>query len=395
MSLLSVSAHPWLRAAAASVAVVLLGAACAPAGAGPPTVAAVVNGEEIPVDELSDQYESVRSNPQVAQQLQGDDSGQFASQLQAELLTGLVQSRLLTQGAEEQGISVTSEDVQEQRDQIVQQVGGEEAFQQLLEQNQLTEQQVTEQLRNRALQEAVGQALASDREVSDEELQTAYEQQIEGGNPRASHILVETEEEAEKIMQRLEEDADFNELAREESQDPTAEQNGGELGEISRGQTVPAFEEALFNAEPGETVGPVETEFGFHVIKREEPPPLEEVEDQLREQVRSDQGRVAVQEFLLERAQEADVRVNPRFGQWDAQAGRVVPADPLQDPDATGGTAPLPTPGGGTGAGAGQGTQGGQGGTGQGTQGTQGSQGSQGSQGGTGEGGRTDAGPTN
>lgn len=358
---------PWLRAVGLALAAALLGAACAPAGAGPPTVAAVVNGEEIPVDELSEQYESVRSNPQVAQQLEGDDSGQFASQLQAELLTGLIQSRLLTQAAEDEGISVTSDDVQEQRDQIVQRVGGEEAFQQLLEQNQLTEQQVTEQLRNRALRQAVGQALASEREVSDEELETAYEQQIEGGNPRASHILVDTEEEAEKIMQRLEEGADFNELARAESQDPTAERNGGGLGEISRGQTVPAFEEALFNAEPGELVGPVETQFGFHVIKRNEPPPLEQVEDQLREQVRDEQAQVAVQEFLLERAQEADVRVNPRFGQWDDQAGRVVPADPLDDPDAIGGGAPLPAPGGG--AGAGQGPQSGQGGTGQGTQG--------------------------
>lgn len=370
MTFLCVSVPSRLRAAAAVAAVALLGAACAPAGAGPPTVAAVVNGEEIPVEELSEQYESVRSNPQVAQQLEGDDTGQFVSQLQAELLTGLIQSRLLRQAAEKEGVSVTSEDVQEQRDQIVQQVGGEEAFQQLLEQNQLTEQQVTEQLRNRALQEAVGQALASEREVTDEELQTAYEQQIEGGNPRASHILVDTEEKAEKIMQRLEEGADFNELAREESQDPTAERNGGGLGEISRGQTVPAFEEALFNAEPGELVGPVETEFGFHVIKRNEPPSLEQVEDQLREQVREEQARVAVQEFLLERAQEADVRVNPRFGQWDEQAGRVVPADPLDDPDATGGGAPLPAPGGG--AGAGQGPQSGQGGTGQGTQGTQG-----------------------
>lgn len=356
-----------LRAGVLCAGLALVAAACAPAGAGPPTVAAVVNGEEIPVEELSEQYDTVRANPQVAQQLQGDETGQVNAQLQAELLTGLIQSRLLSQAAEDLGVSVTSEDVQQQRQEIVAQVGGEEAFQQLLEQNQLTEQQVEEQLRNRALQEAVAEELTADREVTDEDLQAAYERQIEGGNPRASHILVETEEEAEKIMQRLEEEgAEFSELAREESQDPTAERNAGDLGEISRGQTVPGFEEALFAAEPGEIVGPVETQFGFHVIKRHEPPPLSEVEDQLREDVREQQSGNVVQEFLLERAQEADIRVNPRFGQWDADTGRVVPGGPLESPDGVGGGGPLPVPGAGQG-GAGQGGAGqGQGGAGSG-----------------------------
>ncbi len=81
------------------------------------------------------------------------------------------------------------------------------------------------------------------------------------------HILVETEAEANEIIALLEEGADFTELAHQRSIDPDAQGDGGALGFFGRGQMVAPFEEAAFSAAPGDIVGPVQTEFGYHVIE--------------------------------------------------------------------------------------------------------------------------------
>jgi len=89
-------------------------------------------------------------------------------------------------------------------------------------------------------------------------------------DPRAvevRHILVETEAEAQAVLDELRNGADFNALARERSLDEGARGNGGDLGFIERGETEAEFEEAVFAAEVGQVVGPVQTTSGFHVIE--------------------------------------------------------------------------------------------------------------------------------
>ncbi len=81
------------------------------------------------------------------------------------------------------------------------------------------------------------------------------------------HILVATETEALEIKRLLEEGADFAALAAERSLDEGARGNGGELGFFGTGQMVPAFEQAAFGAEIGDFVGPVQTDYGFHILQ--------------------------------------------------------------------------------------------------------------------------------
>lgn len=103
---------------------------------------------------------------------------------------------------------------------------------------------------------------------------------------RARHILVDTEEQAKTIIEELDGGASFEELATQ-SKDPSG-QRGGDLGLFGRGQMVKPFEDAAFALKPGEvTAEPVESRYGWHVIKVEdeqmsEPPALEEVEAELR-----------------------------------------------------------------------------------------------------------------
>jgi peptidyl-prolyl cis-trans isomerase C len=84
---------------------------------------------------------------------------------------------------------------------------------------------------------------------------------------RASHILVSTLEEAESLKKRLDEGADFGDLARQHSKCPSGH-NQGDLGEFGPGQMVPPFEIAV-NMTPVDKVSdPVRTQFGYHIILR-------------------------------------------------------------------------------------------------------------------------------
>jgi peptidyl-prolyl cis-trans isomerase C len=81
----------------------------------------------------------------------------------------------------------------------------------------------------------------------------------------ASHILVKTKKECDDLKKQIEEGADFAKLAKKHSQCPSGRQ-GGELGEFTPGQMVEEFDTVVFNEEVGKVHGPVQTQFGYHLI---------------------------------------------------------------------------------------------------------------------------------
>ena len=82
----------------------------------------------------------------------------------------------------------------------------------------------------------------------------------------ARHILVESEEQCEKLKKEIEDGADFAEIARQYSNCPSGER-GGELGEFSPGQMVREFDEVVFSGELNKVHGPVKTQFGYHLLE--------------------------------------------------------------------------------------------------------------------------------
>jgi peptidyl-prolyl cis-trans isomerase C len=83
---------------------------------------------------------------------------------------------------------------------------------------------------------------------------------------RARHILVPSREACDKLKTEIEGGADFGALAREHSECPSG-RSGGDLGEFSPGQMVKEFDEVVFSAPVGEVQGPVQTQFGYHLIE--------------------------------------------------------------------------------------------------------------------------------
>ncbi len=130
--------------------------------------------------------------------------------------------------------------------------------------------------------------------VTDEEVKARFEKELEAipaeKEIKARHILVKTEEEALAVIAELDAGKDFVELAKEKSTGPSGPQ-GGDLGYFGKGQMVPEFQDAAFALENGKyTSVPIKTQFGFHVILKEEErdkplPVLSDVEDQIRQVV--------------------------------------------------------------------------------------------------------------
>ncbi len=127
--------------------------------------------------------------------------------------------------------------------------------------------------------------------VKDEEVKEYFDKNkemfVEGEKVGASHILVDSEEKANDLIAKINaKEVSFEDCARENSSCPSSE-NGGNLGEFTKGQMVPEFDEACFSMEVGEVRGPVKTQFGFHIIKLNSKSEAKPVEfDTVKEQLK-------------------------------------------------------------------------------------------------------------
>jgi parvulin-like peptidyl-prolyl isomerase len=348
----TVSSPAVLRFGLALLLVALLTACAAVTSSGDPNVAATVNGTEVPVSEVETRFEQAKQQPQVAQQLDADTEGVYAEQLQAQILSQLVVSELLQQWADDLGVDASEADIEQEREALIEQLGGQEAFEQAVTESGLTAEEVELQIRQRVLQNKISESVAGEVAVTDADIEAFYEENAAaqyGESAVARHILVDSRRQANDLIAELEDGADFAALAQEHSTDTGSGAQGGELPQFGRGQMVPEFEEAVFDGEIGEILGPVQTQFGFHIIEvleRNEGQPLEDVRGDIEQQLTEQQQNELLQAQLSERTQDAEVTVNPRFGTWNAETGQVDPTNPLGETRDTATEAPTGAPGG-------------------------------------------------
>lgn len=148
--------------------------------------------------------------------------------------------------------------------------------------------------------------------VTDEEIRAEYDSKMgnAGTEYKARHILVKSEEEAKQLIDELNKGADFAELAKSKSTGPSGPQ-GGDLGWFSAGQMVAPFSEAVIALENGKiTSEPVKTQFGWHVILREDsraqtPPPFDAVKEQIRPMLQNQK----VQQMMADLRNQAQIEI--------------------------------------------------------------------------------------
>lgn len=208
------------------------------------------------------------------------------------------------------GDDVSDEDVEAELEREAEPYGGIEEFEEMIAMQGMSADDVRDSIRT-SLQ--VRAAISDSVEITDEEIEEAYENYALDST--VAHILVEDLELAEQLIEELNDGADFGELVAEHTTDTGTLETNGELP-LEPGRFVPEFEEAALELEEGEiTQEPVESQFGYHIIKMVEmgeKGTLEEERDDLEAMILDNymQDQVVVQEAIGELVRNANVQIS-------------------------------------------------------------------------------------
>ncbi|WP_207063466.1 peptidylprolyl isomerase [Motiliproteus sp. SC1-56] len=286
------------------------------------TAIARVNGVDIHNRQVDRAVKAYLQQRQIdpGQAVQGSP---FYKGVRQSVLNELIGQELLWQEAQRTNRVTSEEEVARVLASYTERFPDHEAFVASLEANGFSEPGFTENLRQRlSVETLIEEAIASKVVVGEDEAKAFYaENQARFERPEqfhVRHILIQPDPDAEDedsakaealssleaIQAELEGGADFAKLAEEHSQGPS-KSSGGDLGFVARGQLVPAFEEAALALAPGEVSDPVETRFGYHLIKLEEHLPAGQLEeeqalDMIKQQLFSSKVSEAVQKRMLE-----------------------------------------------------------------------------------------------
>jgi peptidyl-prolyl cis-trans isomerase C len=186
--------------------------------------------------------------------------------------------------------------------------------------------------------------------VPDQEIKDYYEKNkndfVVAKELRASHILVKTEGEAGKVLERLKKGEKFDAIARAVSIDTGSAKNGGDLGFFKKGQMVPEFERGAASLNVGEiTSSPVKTQFGYHIIKvtdkkAGEPIPYEKIHDLISQKLSGEKQRAVFDAYMAELKKSHKVEINregllkagPAPAQPAVQEAPAMPEEKKEEP---------------------------------------------------------------
>jgi foldase protein PrsA len=328
--------HPSRRCVLPIVLSVLLAivlAACSDATARPP--AATVAGSSISTDELARTAGVFNTVAGLQQQPCGQTDGATDTQEAAcnrFSLGAMILFRLADTYASDHGVTVDDAKVTKAFEAFQKNVGADTLHGQLVA-NGVTEDDVRELVRLSLVQQQVATSIASDQ-LSDADLQKQYQQSIgDYTTLHVDHILVDSKAKAEQIYQQVTAPGftlqDFQALAKQESTDPNAKKDGGELT-LPASQLVSEFSDAALTLKPGEISKPVQTQYGWHVIWMidKNVTPFAQARTKLLQSASTQVFQTWVQ------GQTDQIQVDPSFGRFDPQTLQVVRITST-DPSAT------------------------------------------------------------
>lgn len=268
-----------------------------------------------------------------------DDSGTVPKEQFAQFLGFLIQWDIVVNAADgDFGISFTDEEIAETGQEIFLENAQEGvSFEEFLETNAVSEEFLNKVAHLQLIEEEVRIQLESELEPPaqgdiEAQRENAYDALTE---VCASHILVETEEESQDVLARLETGETFSDLALELSNDPGSSEQGGDLGCSDPSRYVPEFAEATLGADLNVPFGPVETQFGFHIILVTERtfPTDDELptDEELIESLKAPAVNQALTDWISGHIETAEVVVDEKFGTWQTAPPGVVPPASTED----------------------------------------------------------------
>lgn len=242
----------------------------------PKDAVAKVNGDTISKTEFNNAFKMVKKG--YENQLGPDIMSQEAEKgktveelIKENILEALIMEKIELKEAEKNKMTATDEEVNELIKQYKEELGGEEEYKKFLENNGVDENYFKEMVRKDMIIEKYREDYINKTEVTEEEAKKFFEENKDAYEVvKASHILVETEEEAKNILGKIEKGEDFKALAKEKSKDEGSAKEGGDLGYFTKDKMVPEFSKVAFSLKPGEVSEIVKSQYGYHIIKVED-----------------------------------------------------------------------------------------------------------------------------
>ena len=250
---------------------------------------AEVNGEAITEEEFNADYQVFKTlyekqlGKDALDQV-GQDGKTLEQSLKESILEKLIMERIVAKEAETMNISVSDEEVAEQLASYIDEMGGQEKFDEFLNNNDITMEFFQENMKKELLVNKHKVEFSKGIDISEEEAKKFFEENKENlVILKASHILVATEEEGNAILERLKNGEDFAKIATLESLDTVSAAKGGDLGYFGKGAMIAEFEDAAMALKEGEISKLVKTEVGYHIIKLiERKDTFEELRDEIK-----------------------------------------------------------------------------------------------------------------
>lgn len=295
--------------------------------------AAVVDGKKITTDEVEQAFDQFAESEQYAQlALQGDPKA-IQRQFEQFYLTRLVRRAVFAPRAADLGIVIEDSAVAERVEQIKSRYPSEEEFETALSGQGLDLEKLHEIVGDQMLERRLRAEITEDAAPTEEEIRAYYEENLDlYEETRASHILLEDEDLATRLSERLQAAPAnrptrlFKSLARRHSVDRQTKAEGGDLGYFTAGVHPIPFDDAVAEMEPGDVSDPVRTQLGFHVIyvtdRRTQP--YEEVRDRIEVLIGSPAEDAAWRDWVIDAYEDADVMVNPRYGEFDLETQQII-----------------------------------------------------------------------
>lgn len=303
--------------------------------------AATVGGTRISTIDLQGAVDRGLADPQAQQQL-----GAQKEDFQRQVLTRLIQGVLVDKLAARRKVTITQQQVDARRAEFAKQLGGDDKLVAQAAQNGFAAPDLAKYIHTIALRDLVGDKLVADVIVPDAQLRALYAQATTYDQVHAAHILVKDLATATNIIAQVTADpTKFAALAKQYSIDTSNKDSGGDLGLASKGQFVKEFEAAIFSGKAGTIVGPVHTQFGYHIIHiiEHKKTTFEQAKADLTKQALTQKRTDALDKALSEEATKDGISVSPRYGKWDPKAAQVIAVpSALSSPGASSAASPAP-----------------------------------------------------
>jgi len=235
-------------------------------------VVAIVDGLGISKDKFDKSFTLIEKN---YNDLYGDGiwstevEGKTVKQIvKNEILENLITEKLIVEYVKNTGFTPKEEDVDDSYSKFEDAIKDNEEIKNFYLSNGIDENFIKEEIKAQLYNNEFMRLISEDVKLSDEELKdmySSYPVQV-----KAAHILVDSEDIANEVLDKLKNGGDFSELAKEYSKDPGSAENGGDLGYFPRGVMVAEFENVAFSTPAGEISDIVKSKFGYHIIKVED-----------------------------------------------------------------------------------------------------------------------------